>query len=44
VFDELNAKLQTQLQNLRGVVGTDIPSFNQILQQHGLAPVACSAV
>ena len=44
VFDELNAQLQAQLKNLRDTVGTDVPSFNQLLQQHGLAPISCSAV
>jgi photosystem II stability/assembly factor-like uncharacterized protein len=44
VFDDLHAQLQTQLTNLRDSVGTDVPSFNQLLQQHGLAPISCSAV
>jgi hypothetical protein len=44
VFDELNAQLQIQLKNLRDTVGTDVPSFNQLVQQHGLAPITCSAV
>lgn len=44
VFDELNAQLQTQLKNLRTDVSTDVPSFNQLIQQHGLAPISCSAV
>ncbi|GIH19589.1 sialidase family protein [Rugosimonospora africana] len=44
VFDELDAQLQTQLKNLRDTVGTDVPSFNQLIAQHGLAPIGCSAV
>jgi hypothetical protein len=44
VFDELNAQLQTQLQNLRTDVNTDVPSFNQLINQHGLAAISCSAV
>jgi photosystem II stability/assembly factor-like uncharacterized protein len=44
VFDELNAKLQTQLQKLRTTVGTDVPSFNQLIASHGQAPISCSAV
>jgi photosystem II stability/assembly factor-like uncharacterized protein len=44
VFDELDAQLQTQLKNLRDTVGTDVPSFNQLIAQHGLAPISCSAV
>jgi hypothetical protein len=44
VFDEVNAQLQIQLKNLRDTVGTDVPSFNQLVAQHGLAPISCSAV
>jgi photosystem II stability/assembly factor-like uncharacterized protein len=44
VFDELNAQLQTQLKNLRTTVGTDVPSFNQLLASHNQAPISCSAV
>jgi hypothetical protein len=44
VFDELDAQLQTQLKNLRDTVGTDVPSFNQLIAQHGLPPISCSAV
>jgi photosystem II stability/assembly factor-like uncharacterized protein len=44
VFDELHAQLQTQLKNLRDTVGTDVPSFNQLVQQHGLTPISCAAV
>jgi hypothetical protein len=44
VFDELNAKLQTQLQKLRTTIGTDVPSFNQLIASHSLAPINCSAV
>jgi photosystem II stability/assembly factor-like uncharacterized protein len=43
VFDELNAQLQTQLQKLRTTVGTDVPSFNQLIASHGQAPISCSA-
>jgi hypothetical protein len=43
VFDELDAQLQTQLKNLRDTVVTDVPSFNQLIAQHGLAPISCSA-
>jgi hypothetical protein len=44
VFDELNARLQTQLQKLRTDVNTDVPAFNQLVQQDSLAPISCSAV
>jgi photosystem II stability/assembly factor-like uncharacterized protein len=44
VFDELNAKLQVQLQKLRSTVGTDVPSFNQLIAGHGLTAISCSAV
>jgi hypothetical protein len=44
VFDELNAQLQTQLQKLRTDVNTDVPAFNQLVQQDSLAPISCSAV
>ncbi|MFL6052628.1 MAG: hypothetical protein ACJ72W_06905, partial [Actinoallomurus sp.] len=43
VFDELNAQLQTQLQKLRTTVGTDVPSYNQLIASHGQAPISCSA-
>jgi hypothetical protein len=44
VFNELDAALQTQLKDLRHSVGTDLPAFNQLIQQHGLAPISCTAV
>ncbi len=44
VFAELNAQLQVQLQKLRGTVSTDVPTFNQLIASHGLAPISCSAV
>lgn len=44
VFSELNAQLQTQRTNLRTDMGTDVPSFNRLVQQHGLAPTSCTAV
>jgi hypothetical protein len=44
VFNELDARLQTQLQKLRTAVGTDVPSFNQLIASHGQAPISCSAV
>lgn len=40
VFDELDAWLRVQLQKLR----TDLLSFSQLIQQHGLAQISCSAV
>ncbi|HZC71321.1 MAG TPA: hypothetical protein VE442_11560 [Jatrophihabitans sp.] len=43
VFDELNAKLQVQLDRLRSIVGTEVPSFNQLVQSHGLTSISCSA-
>ena len=44
VFGELNAQPQTQLEKLRTDVNTDVPAFNQLIQQHSLAPISCSAV
>jgi hypothetical protein len=44
VFTELNAKLQVQLQRMRSVVRTDVPSFNQLVAARGLAPISCSTV
>ena len=44
VFDELDAQLQTQLKKLRTTVGTDVPSFNQLLASHSQSPITCSAV
>jgi hypothetical protein len=44
VFDELNAQLQVQLDRLTAIVGTDVPSFNTLVQSHGLTPISCSAV
>lgn len=44
VFNGLDAQLKTQLKNLRHIVGTDVPSFNQLLMQHGLTPISCTAV
>jgi photosystem II stability/assembly factor-like uncharacterized protein len=44
VFDELNAQLQVQLDKLTAIVGTDVPSFNTLVQSHGLTPISCSAV
>jgi photosystem II stability/assembly factor-like uncharacterized protein len=43
VFDELSAKLQTQLSRLAGIVATDVWNFNQMLQAKGLQPIACSS-
>jgi hypothetical protein len=33
-----------QVEKLRSTVNTDVPSFNQLIQQHGLPPISCSAV
>jgi hypothetical protein len=44
VFAGLDLQLQPQLQKLRDTVSTDVPTFNQLLQQHGQAPIGCSAV
>jgi photosystem II stability/assembly factor-like uncharacterized protein len=44
VFDELNTRLQTQLQNLRTTVATDVPGFNQLIAARGQSPISCSAV
>jgi photosystem II stability/assembly factor-like uncharacterized protein len=43
VFDDLSGKLQVQLSRLAGIVATDVWSFNQMLQAHGLTPIACSS-
>lgn len=43
VFQILNEQLTTQLTNLGGIIKTDIPPFNNLLQQHGLPPVSCQA-
>jgi photosystem II stability/assembly factor-like uncharacterized protein len=44
VFDELNAQLQTQMKKLSTYVNTDVPSFNQLIQKDGQAPISCLAV
>jgi hypothetical protein len=42
VFTLLSAQLHTQLNNLDRIVGTDVPAFNQLIQNKGLPPIACS--
>jgi photosystem II stability/assembly factor-like uncharacterized protein len=44
VFNLLSGQLQTQLDRLRQLVATDVPSFNQLVQAAGLPPIACTAV
>ena len=39
VFRELSAELATHIAVLRSVVATDLPAFNRLLAEHGLAPV-----
>lgn len=41
VFDDLNAALTTQLNNLSDIHNTQVPPFNAMLQQQGIAPVNC---
>jgi photosystem II stability/assembly factor-like uncharacterized protein len=43
VFDVLNARLATQLTNLSDINSTQVPQFNNLLQQQGLAPVCQSS-
>ena len=43
VFQELNGQLTTQLGDLSNIISTDVAQFNNLLQQHGLPPVACQA-
>jgi hypothetical protein len=43
VFNLLTGQLRTQLGNLARIVGTDIPAFNQLIQDKGLPPIACTA-
>jgi photosystem II stability/assembly factor-like uncharacterized protein len=43
VFDLLNTQLQSQQQKLGDTVDTDVPSFNQLIASHDLAPINCSA-
>jgi photosystem II stability/assembly factor-like uncharacterized protein len=44
VYAGLKARLEVQLDKLRNIVGTDVPSFNQLVTADGLSPITCSAV
>jgi hypothetical protein len=44
VFTLLSGQLQTQLDTLTHLVGTDVPTVNQLLQAAGLPPISCAAV
>ncbi len=39
VYDLLSGELQLQLDRLHGILGDDLPRFNQLLDARGLAPV-----
>jgi hypothetical protein len=43
VFELLSGQLQVQLDRLGQIVATDVPAFNQLVQAHGLTPIACAA-
>ena len=40
VFDELNARLEVQLNALRVIIDNDLAAFNQVLRSKGLDPIA----
>ncbi len=44
VFSLLEGRLVVQLDKLRQIVATDVPSFNQLIQSKGLTPISCGAV
>jgi photosystem II stability/assembly factor-like uncharacterized protein len=43
VYDMLAGQLQVQLDKLGQIVATGVPSFNQLVQARGLAPISCNA-
>jgi photosystem II stability/assembly factor-like uncharacterized protein len=43
VFADLSGQLQVQLDRLAAIVATDVPGFNQVLQQHSAQPIVCTA-
>jgi photosystem II stability/assembly factor-like uncharacterized protein len=43
VFDELSGQLETELDELAGIVARDVPAFNDALAAAGLEPITCRA-
>jgi hypothetical protein len=43
VYDLLAGQLQVQLDKLAQIVAGGVPSFNQLVQARGLAPISCNA-